>query len=325
ADGRARFDDVTDWRRRSLGLAVRKVDVFDLVLDYDFSTDNWIDNYVKFYGHDLGDVRIGQFKTPVGLDDGATSSTATTFLERALPEATVHQGRRIGIDWTHSLASLWTVNVGYFDGGDFDGANEGHTVAGRVTLTPIKDEHDLLHFGVAASREHRDDATMRVRTKPEAALTAVRLVDSGVLAQVDAIDRYGIEAAWRSGPWSVQGEWLGMAVRRDAVGPDFHGSGYYAQGSWMLTGETKPNKGGGFGNAVPKRKAGAVELALRHSAIDLDDGAIAGGRQRDWTLGANWYLTQELKFQANYVIVHSERAGVSLDPRIFELRAQLAF
>ena len=129
----------------------------------------------------------------------------------------------------------------------------------------------------------------------------MRLVDSGALAQVDAIDRVGLEAAWRSGRWSLQGEWLGIAVHRDPGRPGFHGSGHYAQGSWMLTGETKPNKGGGFGNPVPARKAGAVELALRHSTLDLDDGAIVGGRQRDWTLGANWYLTRELKFQANYV------------------------
>ena len=54
-------------------------------------------------------------------------------------------------------------------------------------------------------------------------------------------------------------------------------------------------------------------------------GAIRGGRQRDWTLGANWYWGKHLKLQANYVWLRTDHAGVSLDPEIFEARVQFAF
>ncbi|WP_313901640.1 porin [Leclercia adecarboxylata] len=50
-----------------------------------------------------------------------------------------------------------------------------------------------------------------------------------------------------------------------------------------------------------------------------------GGRQHDWTLGANWYLTSHFKFQANYVKVDASRRGVRSQPEIFELRAQMHF
>ena len=53
--------------------------------------------------------------------------------------------------------------------------------------------------------------------------------------------------------------------------------------------------------------------------------AVRGGREHDWTLGANWYLGSHLKLQANYVRASSERGTLALDPRVFELRAQVAF
>ncbi len=63
----------------------------------------------------------------------------------------------------------------------------------------------------------------------------------------------------------------------------------------------------------------------RYSRIDLDDADVFGGRQHDWTLGANWYLTSHFKFQANYVKVDASRRGVRSQPEIFELRAQMHF
>lgn len=123
----------------------------------------------------------------------------------------------------------------------------------------------------------------------------------------------------------MQGELLGVDVSRRAGLRDFSGGGWYVFGSWMLTGERKPYRGGGFANPRPAHDAGAVELLLRYSTLDLDDGAVHGGREHDWTLGANWYLGSHLKLQANYIRSTSERGTLALDPRVFELRAQLAF
>lgn len=324
-NGSDRFEDLTTWRRKEFYLYATKKGSFELATGYDFQLRTWLDDYLRLYTKKAGTFRFGQFKTPVGMDDGATGTGATTFLERALPESAIFEGRRIGADWNYAPNKAWLVNLAYFTGGDLNGDNDGHTFAARTVFNPVLTDQKVIHLGAAISREQRDDDVARIRAKPEAGLTAVRLVDTGALAHSDHIDRWGLEGAWREGPFQVQSEVVGVDVtRRNGLG-DFSGSGWYAFGSWMITGESKPYKAGAFGNPLPKHDWGAVELALRYSTLDLDDGSIRGGREHDWTLGANWYLTSHFKLQANYVRTTSERGTLLLDPKVFEVRAQLSF
>jgi len=179
-------------------------------------------------------------------------------------------------------------------------------------------------LGLAASAEQRDDDVARVRARPEANLTPVRLIDSGNLNHTDRIDRLGAEGAWKSGPWSVQAEYLSLDAHRNGL-PDYAADGYYVYGSWVVTGESRPYKSGAFGNIKPAHDYGAVELALRYSTLDLNDGTVQGGKEHDWTLGLNWYVGQHLKLQANYIRAFSDKGALSLDPTIVDLRAQIYF
>jgi phosphate-selective porin OprO and OprP len=79
------------------------------------------------------------------------------------------------------------------------------------------------------------------------------------------------------------------------------------------------------GDVKPKNSYGALELAVRYSELDLNDGTVLGGRERDWTVGANWYLNRYLKLQANYVHAQSDRRGLGVDPNVIEIRAQIQF
>ena len=65
---------------------------------------------------------------------------------------------------------------------------------------PRKSAGDVLHLGIAGSRERPDSSTARMRARPEVGLTDVRLVDTGTLAGVDAIRRVGLEGLWIHGP-----------------------------------------------------------------------------------------------------------------------------
>ena len=103
-----------------------------------------------------------------------------------------------------------------------------------------------------------------------------------------------------------------------------HGGGYVF-GSWVLTGESRPYAGGNAGNVKPKDAWGAWELLLRYSELDLEDGLVQGGKEHDWTLGANWYLNDHFKFQANLIRAWSDKGNLALDPKIFEVRAQIHF
>jgi phosphate-selective porin OprO and OprP len=67
-------------------------------------------------------------------------------------------------------------------------------------------------------------------------------------------------------------------------------------------------------------------VAARYDTVDLNDGAIQGGTEDDVGVALNWYPNYYLRFFANYIkVVDQERAGVSDEPNIFQVRAQLAF
>lgn len=329
-----RFDDAHTARRKEFGFYLKRKDAYDLVASYNSQAHTWGDTYLQLHGtgllgRDVGTLRLGFSKTPVGLE-GATSSGATTFLETALPTQAIYPNRRIGADWTlvrpHHLAQ-----VGYYRGGDLNGDSDGRMVALRVAWIPVNADGHVLHLGTAASREWPQGSAdgrgvytppgARLRARPEAAF-APNLVDSGTLAVTRAIDRRGIEALWIAGPWSVQGEWLAATVRR-AEAPDYHAHGYYAFASWMLTGESRSYAAGNVKDGRPAHPFGALELAVRYSRLDLDDRSVPGGSQHDWTAGINWYVNRSLKLQGNYVRARSRRAGTEVRANVLEMRAQV--
>jgi phosphate-selective porin OprO and OprP len=322
-NGGDRFDDAQTWRRKEVNLFARKQGVFGINAGYDFQARTWLDNYVAVETG-AGRFRLGQFKTPVGWEDGNIASDAITFLERSLPEQAVNEGRRVGLEWLHGGLPKWLFQVAAFGRHDLNDDAAGNTVAGRVVYTPILGKQRVLHLGLSASREWRDDRTARVRARPEVALTPVRLVDTGTLQGVDRIDRLGWETAWIDGPMLLQGEYLALQAMRPNAS-DYRTDGGYVSGSWLLTGESRGYKAGAISNPTPRHGWGALEIALRYATLDLNDGAVAGGREHDWTLGVNWYLDTRFKLQANYIRAFSDRGNLPLDPTIVALRAQLAF
>ena len=337
-DGSNAFEDSATNRRKELGLTLKKKGVYDAIIDYEYQGKTWLDTNIRlqskaFFGADYGAFRFGYSKTPVAFE-GVTATKATSFLELALPAQAIFEGRRTGVDWAFERQS-YIVNLGYYWGQDLLGDNDGTTWGGRVAWTPRKAEGDVIHLGISASQEDRDSTrdglgvdhapSVRISTPPETGLTPVRLVDSGTLSKADRVDRSGFEGLWIGGPWSVQGEVLRADVSRYDGNPDFKADGFYVFGSWVVTGESRPYSGGYTNNIKPKGAWGAWELLLRYSELDLDDGPIQGGKEHDWTLGANWYLTEHLKFQANYIRAWSDKGNLALDPEIFEARVQIYF
>jgi phosphate-selective porin OprO/OprP len=333
-----RFEDAQTNRRKEIGVYLKKKGVYDATVVYDFQAKTWLDTYLRVQskaviGSDIGAFRIGFSKTPVGFE-GNTSTGATTFLEAALPTQAIYASRRIGVDWALERPH-YLLDAGYYSGGDLNGDSDGRMLAGRAAWVPLNQPGHVLHLGISASRESPDGTTdgrdvdtspgARLRARPEAALLSQRLVDSGNLAPTDSIDRRGLEALWIDGPWSLQGEYLDATVKRSNGKPDYNADGYYAFLSWVVTGESRTYSGGNVGDVKPKGQYGALEFAIRYSELDLDDDPVLGGRERDWTIGANWYINRYLKLQANYVHAQSNRRSLQIDPNVVEVRAQIQF
>lgn len=67
-------------------------------------------------------------------------------------------------------------------------------------------------------------------------------------------------------------------------------------------------------------------MAVRWSYLDLRDGPIDGGVLEDLTLGLNWYLNKNTKFQLNYIHAMLDRTVASdSDTSVFAARAQVDF
>lgn len=329
----SRLGDGFRVRRARLGLSGSVDEDWSFKVEYDFaegSTDAK-DVYLSYTGWEAGELVIGQSKVPFGLEE-LTSSNDITMIERSLATGAFAQSRRVGIGF-QTAGGNWNLSLMGFGqpiGSDVrsSSADEGLGVGGRFVFNPLHTESSVVHLGIGVASEGPADGdaeTVRFRARPESRPTGVRLVDTGTIGSVDRINRLGLEAAWRSGPLSVHGEWMQADVSRKAGEPDLDFSGWYVSGSWVLTGESRGYRNGVFKGVTPSGPRGAWELTARYSDLDLDDVTIAGGEQRNVSLGVNWYANAHVRFMANYIDVQSDRQGVSDDPGIFLMRAQVSF
>ena len=294
-------EDGTEFRRvrlRLSGLIYGNVE-FKVQSDFAGGDTDFKDVYIGLLDFPLGKIRVGHFKEPFSLEE-VTSSNDITFLERALPNALV-PSRNTGV-MLHGTALAasgprMTWAAGMFrdtpDDGDIQD-DGGYNVTGRLTWLPRYEDGgvSLVHLGAAYSLRNPNDDTARYSSRPEAHLSD-RFVDTGSFAS-DDVDLLGLEAACVSGPLSIQGEYI-FANADVASSANF--KGYYAQASYFLTGEHriyKPSEGA-FSRVKPKENfnygdgAGAWEVALRYSGLDLDDNRITGGNLHGFTTGLNWH------------------------------------
>lgn len=276
---------------------------------------------LQYEGWEFADLTVGQFKVPFGLD-GITSSNNISFIERALPTDAFGLSRRLGVGLSRNRDHYTVTAMGF--GKSFSDDDKGHGAAARFTYTPIDTGSHVLHFGVSGVVEH-PKREVKFNARPESKASDIRFVNTGNLEDIGRIDRIGLEAAWKSGPFSVQAEWMhtkldGRYGRADAV---LHG--WYVMGSWILTGQSREYRNGRFKGIPASRSRGAWELTARYSSVDLDDAGVRGGNEENFTLGINYNASEHLRVMANYIKAHSARRGKTLTSDILLLRMQFAF
>jgi phosphate-selective porin OprO/OprP len=106
--------------------------------------------------------------------------------------------------------------------------------------------------------------------------------------------------------------------------------------SYFLTGEhRKYNPSIGIFTGVDpqpslnfkKGEWGVLELAVRHSYVDLNDGDIRGGQESNFTAGLNWYHNRNIRIMFNYTHAYlTNRADPTIENgRANILQARLQF
>ena len=307
------------------------------------------DFWIGYTGFAPFAIQIGAFSPPANMDDGI-GVESSLFIERASPaelsrtlggaDGRIGFGLRgNGARWMSALTlTTRTVN-------DAEVFDSQLAAVGRFgTLLATSPDYNI-HAGlsgtyvfqppdqgstVAANQRH----VVRLRDRPEIRVDSTRLVDTGSI-DADSAYVYGIEAGANWKNWYLQAESFRYGIERTAAtaalaDPSF--DGFYVQGSWILTGETRRYDMASAAFQAPRPFVpfssagglGAWELALRYSHLDLDfhsglagtaatADAIRGGTQDIWTFGVNWYLNTNVKLMLNWLHIDVDRlnpAGV---------------
>lgn len=330
--GDAPYDtlDQVGFRRSRVGVK-GKAGVFDYKAEYDFAGGDadFADVWMAWKNSPLGMATVGHFKEPIGLEE-LTSSRFTTFTERSLAAAFT-PARNVGIQFSDSTDQIaWQYGV---FGSDTDSYGWGqidgqYAISGRVTGLVVDDEDNKVHLGISASNRSQD--SVRYSSGPEVPFVG-RIGDTGALSN-DGVLLYGVEAAWVGGPWSAQAEYIAADVDNAAGVDDATYGGYYVEGSYYITGESRNYKqaSGRFDRPPVSEDfdgeggMGAIQLAARYSMLDLNDGPTVD-EVNNLTLGVNWWLNDHTRVAANYVNSAYEAGSFDEDANYLVVRFQVDF
>jgi phosphate-selective porin OprO and OprP len=317
------YNDGTLLRRARLGLEGTAFKWFTYRAEVDFAGNavNITDMYLQYTKIPKTVLTIGQHKAPFGLESN-NSDNYNTFLERGMfTNAFGNAGaeRRIGISAAYAPKENLNIAAGLF--GDNESISRGSGAApgeswgvnGRATWEPLFDTGRIVHLGVSGYYRKRlksgdtPDA-VRLNDRPNIRIDGGNIADTGVITGARSLKYGGIEAAAVFGPLTVVGE--AGRLELDRFGPDkARFSGYYGYASYMLTGETRPFKGGNFDRIRPFRELGkdglgAFEVALRYDHVDLSETPVpprVGNEASSMTAGVNWYFNPYAKLMVNWV------------------------
>lgn len=240
---------------------------------------------------------------------------------------------------------------------------------GRVTFLPFfNSKTELVHLGASGSYRtvnntnngananigglgvNSNNPTAMRFASQVANVDRTNWADTGNLTnathQLDDYYRVNAELAGVYGPFSLQSEFIGTKLNGRGYGSDDFLYGYYATGSYFLTGESRnyDTKKGAFGRQKPNRDFslknggwGAWELAARFDALDLNTTNVSGGRLQQGTVALNWYINPHVRVMADYSHIFSNHvSGTNFNsqatslsntngqhPNIFMVRTQL--
>ncbi len=330
--------DGTEFRRARLFVSGYMYDKIEYKAQFDFAGGevNIKDLYFGIRHAKYG-FRIGHMKEPFSLEE-LTSSKYITFLERGLPSVFDSERNSGFLLHGNVIGGRWNYGVGVFreTGGDGIGTFvDRYNLTGRFAGPLVYEDEGrkVFHVGGSATFQNDSGGDRVFRQRPEIHL-APRFINSGIV-QTDGVAVLGLETVAIVGPFSAQAEWKVAPVASEETGdPTFWG--WYAFGSWFITGENRAYRNNAMQRIRPYRNflddgggLGAWEVALRYSALDLtapeadkSESLTVGTRLDNLTLGLNWYWNPMTKLRFNLVRADVQDVGAIW---AFTWRGQLEF
>ncbi len=348
---------------------------------------------ISYTGIPFWHLNVGVIE-PAFMFEGTTSSGQLIFLERpeidniAADLFGAGDSRRgIELGWAKS-DTLWAGDnlaiTGIFSGGKTgsaaghgNGGDEPAQVLGRVSerlwtngLSNISigaSAASILYSGNAAGGGSQ---TINLQDRPQIRVDGTRLISTGGIAAKTG-DMWAVDFGGNLNSLFIGGEYAQFTVDRQcgtlsatlnpqctsstAVFDHPTFSGWYLEGSWLITGETKAytasalnNETGGFQAPIPSRPFsiyggswGAWELAVRYANTNLNWhptqaasttqlAGILGGEQHVLSVALNWYLNRNVRLMIDdsFVTVKKGTAAIpnrdGQDLNILGVRLQFA-
>ena len=313
-EGRLAVDNFLLRRVRPIfaGTVGRHFD-FQITPDFGVGTTVLQDAYLDVKYSPKARVRVGKFKSPVGLER-LQSATAISFVERAYPTAIV-PNRDVGVMLHGDLAGgVVAYAAGVFDGAPDGGSvdldlNDGKDVAGRLFLSPFKRGKSALKdlgFGIAGTTGQQSGPLPAYKSGGQVSL--LTLV-SGLTGD-GTRNRLSPQLSFYSGPFGLMAEyaWSESWVKKASAGTrtQFRSEAWQATATFAVTGEpasysgVRPREGFEPGHG----KWGALELAARANGLEVGTEAFREGivdpaksvrKAFAWAVGLSWYLNRNVR------------------------------
>ena len=298
------------------------------------------DAWIAYNGFAPFTLQMGAFAPSANLADSTTPDDllfierpSSAEMTRAMAAADGRLGlalRASGARWMSSLAlTSRTAN-------DPEVNDSQSALVGRVGGLVATNAYMNVHMGANATyiihpADQGPSATsgryaLRFRERPELRVDSTRFIDTGTI-DADHASAMGVEFAANWKNWLIQAEDTWYSVERRAStqsNPRF--SGFYVEGSWVITGESHRYYPATASYQAPRPFIpfdghgghGAWELAFRYSKADLNyhaglaglappsDG-VRGGEQSITSAGVNWYPNPNLRFLIDVLHVNIDR------------------
>lgn len=226
--------------------------------------------------------------------------------------------------------------------------NSAYMITGRTTWLPWYEDNGrrMIHLGMGAQwgQPDEDGAVLRNRVQMRNGPAALHTTTAFASLSTNSQTILNPEFFMNLGPLSIQAEYIASFADNirsfstqlqptTAGGDRSHFSqAAYVQTLYFLTGEHRPygkttihGSGAAPTRVVPHRNyyllrgedghnlfsSGAWQVGARYSYIDLTDNGIIGGEVHEVTLGLNWFLNPNIKFQFNYDVGYRSVDGAT--------------
>ena len=323
------------------------------------------DTYLNITYFDFASLRAGKFKAPLDLER-LQSDRDLEFSERSEIQNLV-PNRDTGFDLHGRLldgrvfydAALMNgvPNNTAADTTDIDN-NDGKDFVGRVFATPFKLSENQwlkgLGFGFAGSYgDERGSTTSSYKTYGASTWFSYTkgVTASGLRARIEPQAYYywrsfGLMAEYAQDEHSLN-RFLTVGhppTPRQINSTDtFTDTGYFVQGSYLLTGEdasygwVKPYhpfdpRNGWWGGWELAGRISNVAAQTRQFKLGFADPSVSAKTATEWAAGVNWYLSNNIKWQFDYANTFFDGgAGTTAEPKdrpnesVFESQLQISF